>query len=144
MMFRLERFRPRHLSAITASEPGLHAMLDGQELPATEWSSAGPAYTALDQGKPFAAAGLIMVHGYRAIAWAWIGRCGPALFQRVHREAMRGLIARPIKRIEATVRADHERGHRWCRLLGFELEHPELRGYLPDGSTAALYARIRP
>lgn len=143
-MFTLERFRPDHLTRITAAEPALYAALRGLERPGVAWASAGPGYTALRAGEPFAAAGLAVLHHRRAVAWAWIGECGPALFQRVHREVMRGLMNYPIQRIEAAVRWDHERGHRWCRLLGFEVEVERARGYLPDGGDASIYVRIRP
>ena len=42
-----------------------------------------------------------------------------------------------------TVLKDFKQGHRWAKILGFELETPTLRAYGPAGEDHAGYVRIR-
>lgn len=49
----------------------------------------------------------------------------------------------PVTRIEASVDVDFLDGHRWVQFLGFELETPVCRKFLPDGKDASLYVRIK-
>lgn len=46
-------------------------------------------------------------------------------------------------RAEAFVECDFTEGHTWLKHLGFQLEAPRMRRYLPDGKDCALYARVR-
>jgi RimJ/RimL family protein N-acetyltransferase len=48
----------------------------------------------------------------------------------------------PYRRIEATVDVGFKQGHRWIKMLGFELEG-YMRAYRPDGADMLLYARVK-
>jgi len=76
------------------------------------------------------------------LAWAFIGDIGPSTFLQVHRAVKQFLDECYVDRIEMTVDCDFPQGHRWARLLGFEMEAERMRRYTPDGRDCALYARL--
>jgi hypothetical protein len=43
--------------------------------------------------------------------------------------------------VELTVLKHFAAGHRWAKMLGFEIEAPLMRGYNPDGTDSVGYAR---
>ena len=89
------------------------------------------------------AGGLRMIWPGRAAAWLLLGKnVKPALPAIVRR--LRGVLAGyPANRVEMTAREDFGPGCHLAALLGFEREARLLR-FFPDGSTAQLFARIRP
>lgn len=102
------------------------------------------AWTGSVDGKPVWCFGWSEVYPTRALVWTYIGAdAGPHLVA-MHREAVRLLDAMPHKRIETEVDCDFEQGHRWVRMLGFELDAARLRGHRADGGDVALYARVKP
>jgi hypothetical protein len=103
-----------------------------------------PSFTGLDGSRVLGCAGLIPLWPGRAQAWAYLDRgCGGS-FVAIHREVSRFFDVCEYKRLEIIVRSDFPEAHRWARLLGFECEAPLMRAYLPCGSDAALYARVKP
>ncbi len=63
---------------------------------------------------------------------------------RLHRAVSERIDQLPYRRLEATVDGDFEAGHNWLRLLGFRLETPHgMPGFLPDGRTGYMYARVK-
>lgn len=107
-------------------------------------SAFGNSWTALVGGRPIACAGLVEVWEGRAYAWALLATdVGPHLLA-VTREIRSRLAATPCRRIEMAVADGFDAGCRWARLLGFYCETPQpMRGYLPDGRAAWLYARVK-
>jgi len=130
----LVRFLPDHILAIPCTQVGFQPME-----PRTVVGDLGPAFTLLSDGRPAAAGGLIDLGGSRAMAWAWIGPCGPALFLRVHRLTLSVFEWSGFARIEAVVRRDWAKGHRWARLLRMRLDSRPMS--LPGGVAASLYVR---
>lgn len=67
------------------------------------------------------------------------------LIFQVRRAIIKLLDACPITRIEASVSHDENFSvsDRWARSLGFVMDHPRLMRFLPDGSDAAFYSRIK-
>ena len=45
-------------------------------------------------------------------------------------------------RLEAAVDPEFEAGHRWAKIMGFYLEVPRARRFLPDGRDASVYVRL--
>ncbi len=89
-------------------------------------------------------AGILHVHGDRWVAWAMmchdIGRYKIGVVRRVHRF----LKERPEKRIEMSVVADFEAGHRFARAIGMRLETPEpLKYYGANGEDEMLYSVVK-
>lgn len=79
----------------------------------------------------------------RGEAWAIIDDDCKKEFLTIHNFAKRFFEICPLKRIEATVDAGFSPGHRWVKMLGFKLEAPLLKSYLPNGGDSSLYAKVR-
>jgi hypothetical protein len=101
------------------------------------------AFTALDGDEVLACAGVLELWSGRGAAWAFLAEDLGTRMVAVHRAVRRYFGLLDFRRIEAEVAVDFPQGHRWMRLLGFELESPRMRGYFPDGSDAALYVRVK-
>ncbi|MDP3939806.1 MAG: hypothetical protein Q8R92_16940 [Deltaproteobacteria bacterium] len=108
-------------------------------------SLEGPyAVTLMDDGKPLICAGALLYWKDRALVWSFLSsRVGRRNMAVVHREAMRFLDALPIRRLEASVDVGFEQGHRWMKMLGFEVEAPLQRRFQVDGTDCVGYVRIR-
>jgi|TARA_R110000796_G_scaffold46702_3_gene112962 hypothetical protein len=101
-----------------------------------------PAYTAMKNGSPLAAAGVVPVWAHRSMAWAFISDTGPNDFMMVHRAVKGFLDVCYTNRIEMTVDCDFPQAHRWAKMLGFKMECERMEAYTPDGRDCALYARV--
>ena len=102
----------------------------------------GLAFTAEQHGDVLAIAGVTPQWENRALAWALIGDCAGQHFPSIHKAVRRFLERAPYRRIEASVDVGFEQGHRWIKMLGFEIEG-YMRAYRPDGADMLLYARIK-
>lgn len=117
----------------TASDEYLHAL------------EALDSWSVTIDGEVKGCAGVVPVwHGFGQ-CWAVIsqdiGCFGLLGFTRV---VARYLRASQVRRLETTVSANFEPGHRWMRTLGFRQETPHpMRHYFPDGSDAILYSLVR-
>lgn len=103
------------------------------------------AFTALDEeGLPVACAGVIFSWPGRAEAWAFFDPFRSRRhFLQIHRLVLSFLETADITRIEATVDINFAEGHRWIKLLGFQMEAPVLRRYTVDGRDVSLYSRLK-
>jgi len=101
-----------------------------------------PSYTALVDGDPVAAAGILPQWHGRAIAWAFLSNMGAGQFIGVHRAVKGFLDGCYVQRIEMTVDCDFPEAHRWAEMLGFTMEAERMRAYSLDGRDCALYARV--
>lgn len=140
-MIEVVPFKAAHLAAITLQDAQANLsdwVTVDQGLSLEEHNS----YTALYQGQPVAAAGVINQWFGRATAWAFVGDVGPGVFLPVHRAVKRFLDGCYTQRLEMTVDCDFPQAHRWARMLGFTMECERMRCYTPDGRDSALYARI--
>ena len=108
----------------------------------TELSEKGLAWTAEHDGKILAIAGGDPQWENRAIAFALIAESAGRFFPAIHKAVRDFLIRTPYRRIEATVDVGFKEGHRWIKMLGFELEG-YMKAYRPDGADMLLYARVK-
>jgi RimJ/RimL family protein N-acetyltransferase len=122
------------------SQQFMSAMLD--DLRIAPLAEKGLAWTGVDEDKVIGVAGLHPIWDNRALAWAIISRDAGAHFVQIHKQTLSFLNNSPFRRIEATVDVGFDQGHRWIKMLGFELEG-YLRAYRPDGEDQILYSRIR-
>lgn len=106
------------------------------------YETLGPAWTGTVGGEVVGAAGVIMCHAHRGIAWALFTDGAKRHFRHVHRAVKDFLASQPIKRLEAYVDCDFEAGQRWAARLGFALELERMRHFLPDGRDAAMWVRF--
>lgn len=110
----------------------------------TELANQGLAWTAeSDDGQILAIAGVEPQWENRAIAFALISGAAGPYFRAIHSAVAAFLDHTPYRRIEATVDVGFEQGHRWIKMLGFEIEG-YMKAYRPDGADMLLYARVRP
>lgn len=140
-MIKVVPFQAAHLAAIRLQDMQAHL----SDWVTTEQGlalEAHQSYTALLEDEPVAAAGVIEQWRGRSIAWAFISDTGPRLFLPVHRAIKHFLDGCYVQRVEMTVDCDFPAGHRWAKMLGFEMEAERMRNYSPDGRDCALYARI--
>lgn len=140
---RVEPYRAEHLALLDVQEGQkyLNQFLDGPLRKALENEFS---FTAFDEDRVVACAGLVVHWDNRALAWAYLAdNLGPRLMLRVHRAVKRFLDVAPFDRIEATVDVEFEQGHRWMDALGFKMEARLMEKYRPDGGDSSLYARVR-
>lgn len=105
----------------------------------------GPhAFTALEDGRPIACAGVAEMEKGRWLAWSYLSdQVNARNFLKVH-NAVRGFIhEHEARRIEMVVDYEFEQGHKWARMLGFSVDAPRMRKYNVDGSDASLYALVK-
>lgn len=137
----LVKFKAEHLAAIQVQDAQSYASPymtpeHGRALETTL------AFSYIANGVVLAVGGLCEMWPGRATMWSYIDRRAAHHFVGIHRAALWMLDNCPFRRVEADVTVDFAPGHRWLKMLGFELEAPCLRAYLPDGEDCALYARI--
>jgi len=140
---RMEKFKAEDIASL-AQTPGneyLKSFTPGS-LRALERSPYAHTVFA-DDGTVLLCGGVTPYWEGRAESWAMLNRNRRADFIGLHRVALRFLEKCPVRRIEASVECDSENGHRWCKALGFKLEAERLKGFLPGGKDAALYARVK-
>ena len=135
-------YEPEHLLAIDLQEAQGYARQNLNRQVAEQL--AGPySYTVLRDGRPVAVLGVLKLWDNRALAWTFIGRdAGPSMVI-IHRFVKEALDLLPFRRVEADTPCDFEAGHRWLKMLGFNLEAEHMEAYLPEGGDSSLYARVR-
>lgn len=119
----------------------MHQNLTVADLKGLEGPHAG---TLMVDGVPLACAGALLYWPDRALVWSFLSsRVDRTNIMTVHAEAQRFIDGLPYRRLEASVVVGFEQGHRWMRLLGFEVEAPLQRAFNVDGSDCVGYVRIR-
>lgn len=140
----VERFSPEHLQRIElqAAQAWMRPIVDSQSY--VDRMQAADSYTVIHDGEVIAVCAVVEVWPGRAALTSLLSARAGRCMLKLHREVSRRISALPHKRIEATVDDDFEPGHAWLRILGFRLETPHgMLGYLPDGRTGYLYARVK-
>jgi RimJ/RimL family protein N-acetyltransferase len=103
------------------------------------------AWTGLIGGRVAGVGGVLPQWRGRAVAWALIAEILTAReFLRAHHKVAAVLATARRdgwRRIETTVDAGFDAGHRWVRALGFVPEGL-MRGYSPEGRDHVLYAQL--
>lgn len=90
-------------------------------------------------GAAVACGGLFHLWQGRAVAWAFLSPSAPML--EATRFAQKMLGESGIRRVECWVDVDFQAGHRWARMLGFNLEG-RMAGFSPEGHDMDLYSRV--
>lgn len=101
------------------------------------------AFTLFNGDQVLATGGVMEYWPNRAEAWVFIDPHSRPHFLGLHNAVKRCLDVVPYRRIEATVDVGFPAGHRWIKLLGFQLEAERMRSFTIDGRDMALYSRIR-
>jgi len=134
-------FKAEHLDQLDP-ETQLRAFVSPDDFRALE---KFPSWSVVDEvdGAVIACGGAFPRWPHVAQAWSYLGTGRPHRFLWIHRCVLQFLNACGFARVEILVRTDFAAGHRWARMLGFELEAPRLRLYGPDRLDYSLYARIQ-
>ena len=101
------------------------------------------AFTAIADDEILACAGVIEYYPGRGEGWSYLSANIKHHMVPVVRAIKTYIQDSNVRRIEITVDADFEQGHRMAKLLGLELEAPRMRAYDLAGRDRALYARIK-
>lgn len=108
----------------------------------TELSDKGLVWTAEHDGVILGIGGVEPQWENRATAFALLSDDSGTHFPAIHSAVVEFLDNAPYRRIEAAVDVGFKEGHRWIKMLGFELEG-YMKAYRPDGADMLLYARIK-
>lgn len=135
-------FEPAHLRTLVLQDAQAWMAPMLQQDYGESLKRGGPAFTAVDDGVVIGCAGVVRMWENRAHAWALLGRDSGRHFVAIYRGIRRFLDMHDARRIEATVDARFDAGHRLMAMLGFEREGL-MRAYLPDGRDVVLYGRVR-
>lgn len=135
-------FRAEHLFIIDGQEHQADE-LKGVSFEYAKQLEALESYTAIHNGEVLACAGFFPFHDQRALCWTYLSKNAGKRFISLHKTVKRIVDSMKYNRLEMDVACDFEEGHRWAKLLGFELETPRMRAYFNDGTDAAKYVRIR-
>lgn len=132
-------FKAEHLNEILLKDPqpGLNPA-QAEYIERTQPYS----WTVKHEDKVLGCGGVVHRSETRGEAWAVIDRQARKHFMTLTRIALSILGSSSLTRIEATASADRKENWHWLQLLGFEFEGI-MKKYNPNGSDAALYARIK-
>jgi hypothetical protein len=141
-MMEVIAFKADHLKELVEQEAQeyLQAYITEDHIKEVEKSKF--AFTAKSKGRVVACGGVAELWSGRGAAWAFLDSDCKKEFYAIHLAAKRLLGICPIKRIEATVDIGFKNGHRWVKSLGFILEAPILKAYMPNGGDSSLYVRL--
>lgn len=101
------------------------------------------SFSGIDGEKVVICAGVIPRPPNRGEAWAILDKDSGKYMLPITRAVQSFLRSCPIKRIEASVSVDFKAGHRWAKMLGFDLEAERMLAYEPNGGDCSLYAKVR-
>ena len=140
---RLDPLLPWHMAALRLQP--FQALHEGAPSPASAVALArlGPARAVVRGLDVLAVGGLAECWPGRAAAWCYLSRDAGFVLARLSRLALKELAEAPYARIEAYADAGFPQAHRWLGLLGFALEAPRLKGFLPGGRDGSLFARVQ-
>ena len=130
-------------------QPDQRAWLDLRDAPLSEDYGAdllrcGPCFTAVRaDGTLLACAGFAEQHPRYAVVWALLSGAMGADHLAFTRAAAARIEACAYDRVEALIRADHQAGARWARLVGL-FWNTRIRKAGPAGEDFDLFERVRP
>jgi hypothetical protein len=104
------------------------------------FEAAGGCYTFrhVIDGRIIFCCGVIPNHPGHGTLWSALSHDSGALMMAVTRRAADFIDTLSFRRLDALVRAEHEKGHKWMRILGFAQE-AVLSDWFADGAGAILY-----
>jgi len=100
-----------------------------------------PSWTAQIDGYPIACGGFTIPWRGRSQVWAIMNSRTAPFMGWLTREAKKKFTQQG-GRIEMSVRSDFAKGHKWARILGFEVEVEEMKQYGPEGESHVGYVLL--
>ena len=104
--------------------------------------SYGPCFSYEREGKVLGCGGFMDTWPGRSILWCLLSKDAGSHLVDITRSVRKVMKHYPRHRFEATVQYDFKEGHRWMKLLGFELEAERMKKFSPDKVDYSLYARV--
>ena len=89
------------------------------------------------------AAGIVGLYKHRAVAWALVGADAGPYLRQLTNKVRDALDISPYQRIEMLVDYQFDAGHRWAKMLGFEVEAEKMRMSGFYGNDETMYVRIK-
>lgn len=138
---RLRPFQPSDLDNIDTQE---EQAFEGQYF-APDMVAAACAYgfTLEHEGIIIGCGGIVPLWQGRSVAWTLLSVHVKRHMVVATKYARAALESCGVARVEMYVKKDFPQGHRWARMLGFDLEAETMRAFYPDGSDFSLYARTK-
>lgn len=133
---------PKHLDYIQVQSIQLGDIALVRDARLSEEMCKELAYSAWQGPVCVGAAGVMPFWPGRAMAWAVLSAQAKPFMVSITRKVRAILDAVPYRRVETTVQANFVQGTRWAEILGFRAEGTN-EAYLPDGTDAIMYARVR-
>jgi hypothetical protein len=139
----LAAYKPWHLRDIKV-QPAQRAQYDLMEPDVPEALQHHPCYTVMsDDGRVLGVGGYIEAWRNRGTVWSYLADHVGREFLTCHYAAQAFIDSLECKRLEMVVHVEHDEGHRWAKLLGFECEIPMMKNFLPTvNGDCAMYVRI--
>jgi len=137
---RVEPYEPEHLATMRIQNaqrnvlPTLHDQVGMLE--------SLPAVTIFDGDITVACVGAFEFWPGRAMVWSYLSEDARSRLLGLTRIIRRLMEHYDRRRLECEVAFDFAEGHRWARLLGFEVDAPRMRSYFPDGGDCTLYSKV--
>lgn len=143
-MLQLIPYEPDHIKQLALHKGTMHLINPAFEMGYFEALKGPYSFTAIgENGRLIGCGGIFEYWPNRGEVWAMLDASCKRDFIEIDRAVRRMLDVAPYRRLEAIVDVGFEQGHRWCKLLGFELEAPLMRHYHPGhGGDVSLYARV--
>jgi hypothetical protein len=135
------RLTAEHAMSIANLE-AVHSGFEITPQVAVDLESVG-GIAGIRNGKVIGCAGVLPLWPGVGMAWAWLGREWRAEARKITGYIRGHLDEAEFHRIEAGVKVDYSKGHRWMRMLGFELETPVARKWGPDGGNYSIWVRVK-
>lgn len=137
-------FEAWHAAELVAKHPGAPStIVTNATDEAKSIEGTGMAWTLIDEDGVQACGGISEQWPGRYQAWMHFAPGAGRHMFHITREVLRRLNTTP-GRVEMTVVADYDLGHRWAKMLGFEVENPPgiLKGYGLVGEDHVSYVRF--
>ena len=139
-MIEAVEYRPEHLLALALQPAQQWLGMYATQANAEALARSTRAIAVVDGKRVLGVAGVETYWTGRGMAWAFLAGDLRKDFVAGHRIAKQFLDSFSDMRIEAFVECDFEQGHRWMKLLGFELETPVAKRY-QNGRDCSIYVR---
>lgn len=143
MSVRVDKLQPHHLVELIERKAKSYAGPVLTERQVESLAVSAHSHAVFVNDRLMMCAGVQEYWRNRGEAWAVLDPLCRRDFLAIHNVVKRFFDICPITRIEAAVDVDFKPGHRWVKLLGFDLDAKVLKNYLPDGKDVSLYSRVR-
>lgn len=139
MRLNIVPFMPEHLLRMDVQEAQRlnFSVADGAEM-----AGYGYAKSAVDGDKVIACMAIAELAQHRAIVFALLSADAGRYMLDFTRFALREFATLPYARLESLVACDFAAGHRWMKMLGFEIEAPRMKKFSTRLQDYSLYARV--